>query len=253
MSRTELRGKSALVSGAARRIGRQIATALAEAGVNVLIHYRHSSEEAERLRTELIVRGVNAWLVRADFDSGEGVQDLFENAVKLAGSIDFLVNSASSFTPSTLDTIDFAQLMRDMQINAWAPFSLSRQFARHFGRGKIVNLLDTRITGYDRSHVGYILSKRVLLALTEIMAVEFAPHISVNAVAPGLILPPPGKDQGYLDELAATLPLKRHGDLSDVTEAVLYLLRSDFMTGQVLFIDGGRHLMELSRGPHHNQ
>ncbi len=250
---TDLVGKSALVSGAARRIGRQIAITLADAGVNVLIHYRRSSEEAESLRTEVVARGVNAWLVQADFDHSEGAQELFENALKMAGPVDFLVNSASAFTASTLDKIDFGQLMRDMQVNAWSPFVLSRQFARHFGHGKIINLLDTRIAGYDYSHVGYILSKRVLLALTEMMAIEFAPYISVNAVAPGLILPPPGRDQQYLDGLAATLPLKRHGEVNDVADAVLFLLKNDFVTGQVLFIDGGRHLMELNRGPHHNQ
>ncbi len=253
MSSANLSGKTALVSGAARRIGRHIARALADAGVNVLIQYRQSAQEAESLRDELVGRGVDAWPVRADFDRSEGPQDLFENAVKLARSIDFLINSASSFTPSTLQDIDFAQLTRDMQVNAWSPFVLSRQFARRFGRGKIVNLLDTRVVRYDPSHMGYILSKRLLLALTEMMAVEFAPHITVNAVAPGLILPPPGKDQQYLNALAATVPLKRHGELSDVSDAVLFFLKNDFVTGQTLFIDGGSHLTELTRGPNNNQ
>jgi len=253
MNSTNLSGKSALVSGAARRIGRHIALALADAGVNILIHYRHSAQEAESLRNELVGRGVDAWLVQADFDLGEGSHELFENAVKLARSIDFLINSASSFMPSTLQDIDFAQLTRDMQVNAWSPFVLSRQFANRFGRGKIVNLLDTRVVGYDAMHMGYILSKRLLLALTEMMAIEFAPHITVNAVAPGLILPPPGKDQQYLNTLAATVPLKRHGELGDVTDAVLFFLKNDFVTGQTLFVDGGRHLTELIRGPHNNQ
>ncbi len=245
MTKTDLIGKSALVTGAARRIGKGIALALADAGVNILIHYRDSAEEAEKLRTELEARGVKAWLVRADFDRSEGAQDLFESAVGSAGSLDFLINSASSFIPSTLQDIDFEHLMRDMQVNMWSPFVLSRQFARLFGRGKIINMLDTRIAGYDPSHAGYILSKRALFALTEMMAIEFAPRITVNAVAPGLILPPPGKDQQYLDELASTVPLKRHGELSDVTDAVLFFLKNDFVTGQVLFIDGGRHLAEV--------
>jgi pteridine reductase len=196
---------------------------------------------------------VDAWLVQADFDGSEGSRELFEKAVQSAGTVDFLVNSASSFTSSTIQDIDFAQLMRDMQVNAWSPFALSRQFAGRIASGKIVNLLDTRIIGYDPSHVGYILSKWILLALTEMMAIEFAPRITVNAVAPGLILPPPGEDPQYLNELAVTVPLKRHGELDDVTNAVLFLLENDFVTGQVLFIDGGRHLMELSHGPHHNQ
>ncbi len=110
--------------------------------------------------------------------------------------------------------------------------------------GNILNLLDTRIAGTDPTHFGYILSKQVLAALTEAMAQEFAPGITVNAIAPGLILPPPGKDQRYIDDLAKALPLKRHGAPSDIAEAALYLLASDFVTGQIIFVDGGRRLME---------
>jgi pteridine reductase len=248
-----LAGSTALVTGAARRIGRNIATALADSGVNVIIHYRNSGGEAESLRDELISCGAKAWLVRADFDRIEGAQDLFRDAIACAGSIDFLINNASSFFPATVHEISFALLMRDIQVNAWSPFVLSREFARRFGRGKIVNLLDTRVAGYDRSHVGYIISKRVLSDLTEIMSVEFAPGISVNAIAPGLILPPPGKDAQYLEKLAPALPLRRHGEPNDISEAVLYLLKSNFVTGQVIYVDGGRHVMEWNRGPNNNK
>jgi NAD(P)-dependent dehydrogenase (short-subunit alcohol dehydrogenase family) len=129
---------------------------------------------------------------------------------------------------------------------------LSREFARLAGHGKIINLLDTRIVGDDRSHVAYILSKQVFALLMNRMAVEFAPRITVNGVAPGLILPPAGKDESYLEDLARTIPLKRHGDPADIADAVLYLLNSDFVAGQVIFVDGGRHLMEQKRGPDHN-
>ena len=253
MGNANLIGSTALVTGAARRIGRQIATALADSGVNLIIHYRNSEQEAEDLRSQLITHGVKAWLVRADFDRSEGARDLFDNAIACAGSIDFLINNASSFFPATVHEIDFARLMRDIQVNAWSPLVLGREFARRFGRGKIINLLDTRVAGYDRSHVGYMISKRVLSDLTAIMSIEFAPGITVNGVAPGLILPPPGKDAQYLEKLATALPLRRHGEPDDVSEAVLYLLRSSFVTGQVIFVDGGRHVMEWSRGQNHHQ
>jgi pteridine reductase len=253
MKNDKLAGKTALVTGAARRIGRDIAIALAESGVNVVIHYRRSTEEAASLRKEVIERGVKAWLVQADFERLPESRELFENSVQCAGSIDFLINNASSFISKTRQDIDFAELMRDIQINAWSPFVLSREFARHFNRGKIVNLLDTRIAGYDRTHLGYILSKKLLLSLTEILAVEFAPHISVNAIAPGLILPPAGKDERYLERLAPMVPLEKHGSPGDISDTVLYLLGSDFVTGQVIYVDGGRHLKEPSHGSHHNQ
>ena len=248
MSKDRLDGKTALVTGAARRIGREIALALAHAGVNVVVHYRESVEEADQLRKELVARGVKAWQIRADFDDASAPVRLIPDALDAAGSLDILVNSASLFLPSTIKKMDFAGLSRLMQVNTWAPLVLGREFARRVGRGKIVNMLDSHIVGFDESHAAYILSKQALAALTERMAVEFAPGITVNAVAPGLILPPAGMDEGYLEKLAKGLPLKRHGNPVDITDAMLYLLRSDFVTGQIIFVDGGRRLLEWDRG-----
>jgi len=157
------------------------------------------------------------------------------------------------FLPDTIQDLDFASLMQHIQVNAWAPFVLSREFARHLDRGKIINLLDSRIVGDDPSHTGYILSKQVFARLMRMTALEFAPRITVNGVAPGLILPPAGKDEGYLNDLAQRIPLKRHGEPADIADAVMYLLTSSFLTGQVIFVDGGRHLMEQNHGPdyHH--
>jgi hypothetical protein len=141
-------------------------------------------------------------------------------------------------------------LNRTIQVNAWVPFLLSRDFARLAGRGKIINLLDTMIEGYDWNHAAYILSKQVLALLTRMTALKFAPAITVNAIAPGLILPPSGKGQDYLEERARTVPLQRHGSPRDIADAAVYLLKSDFVTGQVVYVDGGRHLMENDHGPH---
>ena len=244
MSRESLHGKTALVTGAAKRIGREIALALARAGINVAVHFRQSAKQAEELRAELASNGVTAWMVEADFNDIAATQRLIPEVLEKAGSLDILVNSASMFLPSTIQNLEFAGLTQHMQINAWAPFVLSREFARLSGRGKIINILDTRIVGDDQSHVAYILSKQVFALLMKMTAVEFAPRITVNGVAPGLILPPAGKDESYLDGLAQTIPLKRHGEPVDIADAVLYLLKSDFVTGQVIFVDGGRHLME---------
>jgi len=244
MSRESLHGKTALVTGAAKRIGREIALALARAGINVAVHFRQSATQAEELRTELASHGVRVWLVEADFTDLAATQRLIPEVLAVTGSLDILVNSASVFLPSTIQDMDFAGLMQHMQINAWAPFVLSREFAHHVGSGKIINMLDTRIVGDDRSHVAYILSKQIFALLMKMTAIEFAPRITVNGVAPGLILPPAGKDESYMNNLAQTIPLKRHGEPVDIADAVLYLLKSNFVTGQVIFVDGGRHLME---------
>ena len=232
---------------------RKVPTAIAEPGVNVAVHFRQSAKQAEELRAELASHGVTAWLVEADFSDIAATQRLIPEVLEKAGSLDILVNSASMFLPSTIRNLEFAGLMQHMQINAWAPFALSREFARLSARGKIINMLDTRIVGDDRSHVAYILSKQVFALLMKMTALEFAPRITVNGVAPGLILPPAGKDEGYLNDLAQRIPLKRHGEPADIADAVMYLLKSSFLTGQVIFVDGGRHLMEQNHGPdnHH--
>lgn len=250
MDENALTGKTALVTGAGKRIGHAIAVALAEEGVNVVIHYRTSSEEARELQRELMERGVKPWLVQADFETPSEYETLIERSLRIANRLDILVNSASIFPPSTLKDMQLKHFAQVVEVNAWAPFVLSREFARLVGKGKIVNLLDTRASGYDWEHVAYLLSKKMLAELTRMCAVQFAPGITVNAVAPGLILPPPGEDQSYLDRLTHTVPLKRHGDPDDIAEAVVYLLKSDFVTGQVINVDGGRHLLEYSHGPH---
>jgi len=242
-----IEGKTALVTGAALRIGQAIALALAEQQVKVVIHYRHSAEPAEALRRSLVTRGHQAFSVMADFDRPEEADALIERARAAAGPIHILVNSASEFHPEPLDAMTHASLVREVTVNAWAPFALTRAFARQAASGKVINFIDAQITGYDLTHASYILSKHLLATLTAMTALQYAPGITVNAVAPGLILPPEGRDESYLDRLATALPLKRHGSPADITRAVLFLLQSDFVTGQVIYVDGGRHLIGGAR------
>jgi pteridine reductase len=249
MAEETLKGKTALVTGASRRIGRVICLALACEGVNVLIHYNSARKEARRLCAELAEYGVNSWLVKADFGNSKEYDNLISRGLKIAGSLDILVNNASVFLPGRLKEMSFDDLRLHIQVNAWVPLVLSRGFARLVKTGKIINLLDARIRGYDFLHVPYILSKNLLFVLTEMMALEFAPDITVNGVAPGLILPPPSKDKRYLEKLMHTVPLKRHGSPKDIANAVVYLLRNDFVTGQIINVDGGLHLKEYGNGP----
>ncbi len=237
-----LRGQTALVTGAGKRIGEAVALALGEAGVNIVTHYRQSAGRAEGLRDLLRRRGVQAFCIQADFEKLDEVDSLIDRARAEAGPIDILVNNASEFRAETIEALTHASFQRDLDINAWTPFALTRAFARQASQGKVINFLDAQIAGYDRAHAGYILSKHLLATLTRMTALQYAPGLTVNAVAPGLILPPEGKDESYLLQLAKGVPLQRHGGLVDITRTVLFLLESEFVTGQVVFVDGGQHL-----------
>jgi pteridine reductase len=242
MSEQPLRGKNALVTGAAKRIGREVALTLASQGANIALHYRNAENEARDLCIEIERYGSECWLFQADFERRDGYEGLIEAVFDKSGGVDVLVNSASIFPQSTLHDITWENLAAVMQINTWAPFYLCRSFAKKAKQGVIVNLLDARSGGIDPRHVAYLLSKQALETLTRFMALEFAPDIRVNGVAPGLILPPPGEDERYLERLINTVPLRRHGNEGNIADAVLFLIRNDFITGQVIYIDGGRSI-----------
>lgn len=246
----DLRGKTALVTGAGKRIGRAIAVALAEEGADIVVHDRRGLEqETLRVCGEVKECGTRSWQVLGDLEKPEEYESLIVQAQRVAGKLDFLVNNAAIFLPTPLGEMSFGDVARHLHINAWAPFLLAREFNRLSDRGKIVNLLDTRITGHDRAHAAYVLSKRMLAELTAMCALEFAPDFTVNGIAPGLILPPPGRDEAYLDSLVEQVPLRKHGDPGDVAAAVVFLLKSDFVTGQVIYVDGGSHLGKERHGP----
>jgi pteridine reductase len=237
-----LRGKTALVTGAGRRLGRAITLALGRSGVRVAIHYRHSEDEAASLLKEVQGLGSEGWLVAGDLADPAQLETLLAKAVHRCGPIDMLINNASIWPEETLWEVSGESLQAAMQVHAFAPLVLSRDLARQKRPGHIVNILDARVTSYDKGHAAYHISKRALLTLTRMLALELAPGVAVNAIAPGLLLPPEGQDQAYLERLAYTNPLNRYGSPEDATDAVLFLLSSRFITGQVIYIDGGFHM-----------
>jgi NAD(P)-dependent dehydrogenase (short-subunit alcohol dehydrogenase family) len=244
-----LRGRTALVTGAARRLGRAIAEGLARAGADVLVHYGHSAEEAEQTAAGLRGQGVRAWVLRADLADPAQVAELWNQARARASSIDILVNSASSFPEDSLANFTPAGLEASLRVNALAPVLLARLFAavrQDAGAADrvIVNLLDSRALGRMRVHFSYQAGKRLLGDFTRLLALELAPAVRVNAVAPGMILPPEGLDPARQARLAATNLLGRWGKPKDVARAVLFLAASDFITGQVLYVDGGGAVKE---------
>jgi pteridine reductase len=239
-------GKKALVTGGAKRLGRDTALSLARAGVHLAIHFNQSRTPAEELSRELEKLGVRALPIGANLIDPDSVEPLFHRAWEELGGIDFLVNNASVFPAGRLDDMELPELHRNLRLNAWAPFLLIRAFWRQIRgtdlSGSVVNLLDTRLVGGDLAHAPYHLSKAMLRELTTLTALEFAPELRVNGVAPGAVLPPEGLDEEYLNGLTHDLPLKRRGYPKDIADAVGYLLSAQFVTGQIIFVDGGRHI-----------
>ena len=246
MSLIDLSGQTALITGAAKRVGRVIASSLADRGVNILVHYNTSRAEAESLSAELRRCGVGAWSLQASLEDPDQIEAMWRRALDCApgGQISLLVNNASIFPEDTLSSLSSESLEKNLGIHALAPLRLIRLFADQEQPGCVVNLLDSRIGGYMKRHVSYALSKRMLFSLTRMLALELAPRVRLNAVAPGMILPPEGESGQELERLAARAPLGRWGEPEDVANAVIFLLRNDYLTGQVIFVDGGAFIKE---------
>ncbi len=243
----ELKHKVAIVTGGAIRVGRAISLALAEAGCHLFIHYGHSAAAASETLALAQAKGVRAVTYQADFRDAAATQALIPAAIQQFGRVDILINNAAIF-PETdnFESLGLDQWQEVMDINLRAPFLLSQAFAHHLQpgqTGKIININDARIPRPAPDHFVYRLSKGALWNMTEILAHTLAPRLTVNAVALGAILPPPGQGDGYLQAIAEKrVPLRRAGSANIVAENVLHLLGQDFLTGVTIPIDGGEFL-----------
>ena len=235
--------KVALVTGGAVRIGRAIVEALAAEGLGVVIHCDRSVEAATALAAQIRRRKGAAWVVSGPLGSEAGCRAVMASARRLAGRVDVLVNNAAVFHKDRIDTITEAGLTAELATNLVAPILLTRFFVEQTRRGCVINLLDRRIESNDPECVPYLLSKKALAEFTRTAALALAPRIRVNGVAPGAVLPPPGKGAAYLHDAAGTIPLESRITPADVAQAVVILLRLETVTGQIVFIDGGQHLL----------
>ena len=242
----DLNGKVAIVTGGSVRLGKSIALCLAKEGVKIGLHYHQSSEQAECTLEEITSLGSTGLLVRADFRQPlQAAERIVEKTLSEFNRLDILVNNAAIFEESSVSSVTGDHWDRHFDINLKAPFFLCQKFSQHLEPGEcaqIVNIADWRGTrpGYD--HPVYTLTKSALLAMTQSLAQQLAPDVRVNAIAPGAVLPPPGSNQSDLQQIAETIPLRRTGTAQDVTNALLYLLRSDFITGEILHVTGGQQL-----------
>jgi NAD(P)-dependent dehydrogenase (short-subunit alcohol dehydrogenase family) len=234
-----------LLTGGARRIGAHLARRLAARGLAVAVHYRASRDEAEALAAAIRAEGGTAVALAADLAEPAALADLVDRAAAALGPLGCLVNNASTFEIDhardfTLDTWD-----RQLAVNLRAPVVLAQRFAGQVPDGTtglVVNLLDHMIAAPPQGYFTYMVAKRALASATELLAAQLAPRVRVNAIAPGLTLPSGRQSEADFARLRDATPLGRGNALDDLARALDYLLDAEAVTGEILFVDGGRRL-----------
>ena len=242
---TETSKGHALVTGAAKRIGREIATALAEDGWTVGIHHRNSTGEADALCSSLTEVGRNAYVVTADLDDDADIDRLAIEAVAAGGPITCLVNNASVFEQDSLEKASRQSWDAHMNVNLWAPIKLSQALAAGLPGGQagnIINIADQRVINIPPGFLSYTISKTGMWAMTQNLALALAPRVRVNAIGPGPTLPSPRQSQEQFDRQAARVPLGHGAAAGEIADGVRYILASSSLTGQMIALDGGQHL-----------
>lgn len=240
----------ALITGAARRIGRCLAETLAAAGWHVVVHHNNSAIDAEETVRAITEAGGRAVALAADLSDPAACTRLVDQAHALTGGLGCLINNASIFVEDTARDIDAETFDRVMAVNLRAPAILSRVFAAQItgdGEGVIVNILDQKLANPNPDFLSYTLSKHGLAALTEMTAASLGPSVRVCAVAPGLTLPSGGQPQSQFDAVHGRTPLARGSQPEDIAGAVLYLLGARAVTGETILVDGGQHLVPSAR------
>ena len=246
-----IEGKVALVTGGAHRVGKAITLMLARAGANVVVNYHSSRQPAQATVAEAEALGVRALAVQCDVAQWPAVQEMAATIRHEFGGVDIIVNSASLFEKMDFPTDDLAVWKRVTGISIDGPFYVCNSLAPDMlarGGGAIVNIVDLSAWEPWPKFMAHSVSKAALLALTRQLALELGPTIRANAVAPGPVLPPPGYDAKRTQAAARRTLLKRWGTPEDVAQSVKYLIEADYVTGDVVTVDGGERYGARSAG-----
>jgi len=235
----KISGKTVLITGGAKRIGRALVEAFAAAGARVVIHCNTSEEEAQRLIASL--PGSGHQVINADFAKKDSVEQIFSKC----GRIDILVNCASTFERCSVLEENRTCFEHQFQVNFIAPFEMMKAFAAQTGKfhGVIINFTDQRTVSCSDGTGSYLLSKKALTEATLTAAKQFAPEIRVNAIAPGPVLPPVELKGRGMTHILKEVPLDKPVDIDDLVNAVFFLVSNESITGQILFVDCGQHLI----------
>lgn len=236
--------QTALITGASKRIGKALTEHLAQQGWNVAVHFNSSEKSANELVTSLSAKYPKQIFASFQTNLAEisEVEKLIPNVISAFGNIDLLINNASVFDASYVKETSVELFDSQFNVNLKGPFFLVRDFANLCKSGIIINFVDTRVTSNKSNFAAYSLSKKALWELTKMAALELAPNIRVNAIAPGVTLPPDDKDENYLQNLAQNIPMKKPGGVEPIIKSLDFILENNHVTGQLLFADGGENL-----------
>ena len=246
--------RSALVTGAARRIGRAIARDLAEHGWNVAVHHHTSADEAGQLVAEIEALGRRAVALQADLAKEAEAAGLVAAASRRLGPISLLVNSAALFEHDLPRTADAASWQRHMAINLRAPLVLVQGLLAQLpaagdgdapgqdAQANVINLIDQRVLNLTPHYTSYTISKAGLWALTRHLALALAPQVRVNAIGPGIVLSPPRASEARIAAMRRAMPLRRGAVVEEICACVRFILATPSLTGQMIALDGGQHL-----------
>ena len=240
----EITGRIALVTGGAHRVGRALSTALAGAGMRVAIHYNSAAAEADALVRELTASGHECRAYKGDLTHADAPRSLIDAVVRDFGGLDVLINSAAVMQRTPVDDVTVAEWDSMFALNLRAPFFLAQAARPHLrsAKGCIVNLADLAAFETWPEYIPHGITKAGVVQMTRALARAFAPEVRVNAIAPGAVLLPDTWDDATRAHFATTTPLRRIGSPNDVAAAMLYLIGADYVTGDTLLVDGGRHV-----------
>ncbi len=233
---------TALITGGAKRLGKVIALKLAGMGYHIALHCNNSVDEAKTLCSEIQALKIDCEIFQSNLLDEDALMSLIPRVKERFNDLSLLINNASVFQRAKLLETDFDLFNNNFHLNFKAPFFLTKDFAKHCGEGHIINMVDAKVAHNDISYSAYTLSKKALADFTLMAARELAPRIRVNAVGPGYILPPETDKENYPTKRSGIIPLQRKGEPFEVTEAIDFLVQNTYITGQIIYVDGGEHL-----------
>ena len=238
--------KAALITGSATRLGRHFAEYLADVGYDIALHVNSSRQAAEVVADNIRTKGRECEIFPCNF-LNDDLEALITSVKQRFPGFNLLLNSASVYEPAPIEATELALLESQFRVNMFTPLLLTRYFAHAVHEGQVINIIDNKIAYHQYPYAAYLLSKKSLAELTRMAALEFAPRLRINGIAPGVVLPAAQRISDYIEWRIDAIPVKQQGKPNHLLQALHYLLDNTFVTGQILFVDGGESINQEGR------